>query len=321
MSWRFTLPVVVILVTGLLVVIGYVNPWISAADSRHFGDVDCNGEVGSIDALLILQLDAVLISDLDCGDAADVSHDGRTNAVDAALILQVTAGLLESFGKRPSAVTPDLTVTPPPTSMQVTTATLTRTMTPPGVATPTATPAPECSSWPPEVAAFLERLPVVEGLCLVRLSDESEVPPNRGPCNPGCYYADLRQVWCIAPCDPPDVDGGETALLVSEVCHAHQHRMVLDANVPFDENYGWGVEDSIGLTYLQETNEGRSFIELGAWRFDNGEWIEEFEMGWSSYPNPYEDAASTCAIWYWNREYLPDYAPIRYEWAQMWLPE
>ena len=58
------------------------------------GDVNCSGETDSIDAALVLQLEAGLIAGLACGDQADVNQDGTINAIDAALILQFTAGLL-----------------------------------------------------------------------------------------------------------------------------------------------------------------------------------------------------------------------------------
>lgn len=59
-----------------------------------FGDVSCDGAADSVDAALVLQLEAGLIALLTCIGNADVNGDGRTNALDAALILQFTAGLL-----------------------------------------------------------------------------------------------------------------------------------------------------------------------------------------------------------------------------------
>jgi hypothetical protein len=61
------------------------------------GDVDCSGSVNAIDAALILQYSAGLITSLDCQDAADVNEDGSINSIDAALILQFTAGLIPSL--------------------------------------------------------------------------------------------------------------------------------------------------------------------------------------------------------------------------------
>ena len=56
--------------------------------------MNCNGAVDSIDAALILQLDAAPASSLRCQDTADVNGDGVANSIDAALILQFVAGLL-----------------------------------------------------------------------------------------------------------------------------------------------------------------------------------------------------------------------------------
>jgi hypothetical protein len=63
------------------------------------GDVNCDDEINSIDALLILQYVAALIDleDLDCPENADVDDDGDIDAIDAALILQYDAGLIDEF--------------------------------------------------------------------------------------------------------------------------------------------------------------------------------------------------------------------------------
>ena len=59
------------------------------------GDANCSGfPVDAIDAALVLQLGAGLLSGVRCALDADVNQDGVINALDAALILQHTAGLL-----------------------------------------------------------------------------------------------------------------------------------------------------------------------------------------------------------------------------------
>jgi hypothetical protein len=58
------------------------------------GDVDDRGGVTSIDALIVLQLGARLISSLPNAPSADVNGDGQITAIDATLILQLVAGLL-----------------------------------------------------------------------------------------------------------------------------------------------------------------------------------------------------------------------------------
>jgi CSLREA domain-containing protein len=58
------------------------------------GDVNDDGHVNAVDAQLILQLSAGLITTLPNMPSADVNHSGGVNPVDAALILQVEAGLI-----------------------------------------------------------------------------------------------------------------------------------------------------------------------------------------------------------------------------------
>ena len=61
------------------------------------GDVDCDYDVSSIDAALVLQLTAGVVTFLFCQESGDVNRDGSTTSVDAALILQFTAGLLPTL--------------------------------------------------------------------------------------------------------------------------------------------------------------------------------------------------------------------------------
>ena len=58
------------------------------------GDVDCNQDVSSIDAALILQYVARLVPSLACQSAGDTNEDGVIDSRDALLILQDVAGLL-----------------------------------------------------------------------------------------------------------------------------------------------------------------------------------------------------------------------------------
>ena len=61
------------------------------------GDVNCNGNVDSVDAALILQLTAGLVGSLTCQENADVNVSGNVDSIDAALVLQFTAGLLPAL--------------------------------------------------------------------------------------------------------------------------------------------------------------------------------------------------------------------------------
>jgi hypothetical protein len=61
------------------------------------GDASCDGRVSSVDAALVLQVVAGLLTAAPCHDAADADGDGLVTAVDAALILQLIAGLLEGL--------------------------------------------------------------------------------------------------------------------------------------------------------------------------------------------------------------------------------
>ena len=59
------------------------------------GDVNEDGVANSVDASLVLQLKAGLISSLPNESSGDVNGDGSLTSVDAALLLQFTAGLID----------------------------------------------------------------------------------------------------------------------------------------------------------------------------------------------------------------------------------
>ena len=114
-----------------------------ATGERNLGDVNCDDDVNSIDAALVLQKGAGLIDSLACEEAGDVNGDSLLNAIDAALILQKDAGLIDRFPaeKEPTA-TNILTRTATRTSTRIPTNTPTRmpTETPTSTATPTLIP-------------------------------------------------------------------------------------------------------------------------------------------------------------------------------------
>lgn len=61
----------------------------------ELGDANCDGSGDSVDAALVLQFDAGLLTSLACEAAADVDGNNTINSVDAALVLQTIAGLSE----------------------------------------------------------------------------------------------------------------------------------------------------------------------------------------------------------------------------------
>ncbi len=61
------------------------------------GDANCAGGANAIDAALVLQYSAGLLSSLACPEAADVTGDERIDSRDAALILQYAAGLVDEL--------------------------------------------------------------------------------------------------------------------------------------------------------------------------------------------------------------------------------
>ena len=65
---------------------------------RLIGDVNNDGRVNAIDAMLTLRAGTALISfDKLQGLAADVNGDGAVNSTDAVLILRYAIGMIDSF--------------------------------------------------------------------------------------------------------------------------------------------------------------------------------------------------------------------------------
>lgn len=76
----------------------------AASAGQSLGDVNCDGSVNSIDAAIILQFDAGLITEFACEHGSDVNGDGIANSIDATLILQFEAGLVDDLGAQAIAV-------------------------------------------------------------------------------------------------------------------------------------------------------------------------------------------------------------------------
>ncbi len=89
--------------TRLFFIIGSASALIAAlillttpasAGVQPAGDANCDGIVSSLDAVIVLQVDAALLDRAPCHVQADASFDGVVNSLDAAIILQREAGLL-----------------------------------------------------------------------------------------------------------------------------------------------------------------------------------------------------------------------------------
>jgi len=95
------LPTTILVLTSTAAQPATSTPTIAAAlatptttPSLGRGDVNCDDNVNSIDAALLLQFIAGLLASLDCDDAADVNQNGVVNSIDVAIMLQFVAGLV-----------------------------------------------------------------------------------------------------------------------------------------------------------------------------------------------------------------------------------
>ena len=174
-----------------------------------------------------------------------------------------------------------------------------------------------CEPWPAEIATVLEVLPVVDDLCL-RTSPESTPFTEAfglGPGGTGAYSPSQQTVVVITA----DVSQSLN-VIAHEICHAHQQRTVVDAGMYLADS-----PHARAKTFWPQTAEGASFVEATGWQLDGSTWTMQEEPGWSGYPDPAEDFAEVCGAWYdpdgsGRRDRLQSNAPIRYAWAQQWLP-
>jgi plastocyanin len=79
-----------------MVAVACALTWTDAA-GRGVGDANCDDRVNSVDAVLVLQLTAGIVSTIACSEEADVDGSGEPNAFDAFLVLQLDAGLIDRF--------------------------------------------------------------------------------------------------------------------------------------------------------------------------------------------------------------------------------
>ncbi|HEY4694790.1 MAG TPA: hypothetical protein VIH52_02390 [Candidatus Nanoarchaeia archaeon] len=160
-----------------------------------------------------------------------------------------------------------------------------------------------CSPWPQEVESMLGNLRVVDSLCLIIGS------PNDGFTQ---YLASNRTIYMR---NVPPI-GGFLLGLAHEICHAHQHQIILDAGLPVTND----------LQSWNNTPEGQDYIQSTGWRFENGKWVEPQEVWSNGYPGPWEKAAQACAMWYdpghtWDTDNLKRSGGAIYDWVVKWLPK
>ena len=173
------------------------------------------------------------------------------------------------------------------------------------IAALTVTDARSCSPWPAELSEMLAKLPVPDGLCLIRM-------PGSGP---SYYDAGSRASVYVSP-SPVH---GELGAISHENGHAHQHRVALDAGTS-GELLGWLA-----------TAEGSSFVDIVGWRRDGVAWTAPCECNQNcgptvGPPNPLEDAAQYIAFWYnpggvFNPIDLRRNCPRHYQWLERWIPQ
>ncbi len=78
---------------AVLAILVWATPASSNTPPQTEGDVNCDKVTNSIDATLILQVDAGLIDTVSCAGVADLNLDGVIDSLDATIVLQITAGL------------------------------------------------------------------------------------------------------------------------------------------------------------------------------------------------------------------------------------
>jgi hypothetical protein len=226
-----------------------------------------------------------------------------------ACILAVALGCGGSTGGGPITPTSPTVPTVPPD--------------PPSAGVPT--PPAGCEAWPASLGNLFGRLSLVANLCLIR-----ETSPLASEYRPAGRKVIYRN---------PSPASGEIGSIAHELCHAHQHRVILDGGTPdisvVDEGdwlqSNWaktpeGIEylQAAGYTYLGPSGSCSRSVQPGCWRQDPG----SAEMGFTlaSYGNPMEDNAQFCAVWHnpgglpmWSRAEVVRLAPKRAAWAQKYL--
>ncbi len=171
-----------------------------------------------------------------------------------------------------------------------------------------AAPAPGstgCASWPAAIEDVLAVLSTPDGLCL-RTYTAVDAPAFLRAVGalylPAYVPGTLPTVFYLV--DAPV--GPESFVLTHEVCHAHQDVVAQAAGLTFGDWY--------------RTEPGADFVAATGWSLTAGRWAAEQDGVYSS---PLEDDADTCAMWFdpgWGPQFLRRENPVRFAWAQRWLP-
>ena len=204
------------------------------------------------------------------------------------------------------------------------------------VATEPLPPLPEGTfvDFPKAVQGLLDQLPLVDGLhlyiqldgCPYQYAYDPEVGGEciGGATNSAAYVDTSTEVTLLLhPSDFASRYGTVHMVrtLADEICHAHQHRMVLDTGLG-DTTVRWPSPQLV----WPETPEGEAFFKATGWRREGDGFLgaEDEPEGYQvprwnpSFP-PHEDFARVCALWYMDRDKLRTTAPRRFNFAQEWL--
>lgn len=167
--------------------------------------------------------------------------------------------------------------------------------------------------WPDEVLPILAKLPVPPGLhlhldphlCASAEDADCQLEDRTGLLS---FYEEtlaeivLRSDW---PAFGAWTSYEEIVELVThEICHAHQHRVVLDA--------GLEVGPDLDLaSQWYRTEQAQAFFRAGG----------QASLPGHAHIDPYQDFANVCAFWYLRRAELGQVDPAMYSFASEWLPD
>jgi hypothetical protein len=153
---------------------------------------------------------------------------------------------------------------------------------------PTSTPSVEvragCDEWPAEVAPIIaqRQITLPEGLCL-RTAESPAAMPEGCQQGRGCYVASTTAVWRLSRAGTallPNAaaeGSSEASILAHELCHAHQHRQVVEADIADASVEAWPL-----------TEEGEAYWALAP----------SLPDGFVLVPGgPIESFANVCAAW------------------------